>query len=207
MSAKTDSLYFENLVDAADFACKASDYLVALLQNYDSSNLKEMLETMHSYEHSGDIKKHEMASALAKAFVTPIDREDLAAISQNIDDVSDSIEEVLQAFYMYSITTVMPEANEFATKISACCKLMKEMLSEFINFKKPAKLHKLIIELNHEEEQCDVLYIDATKQLSQRTNDPLEIISWREIYNRMENCADACEHVGDCVETVVMKNS
>lgn len=207
MSAKTDRMYFENLVEAAEFACKASDYLVTLLQDYDSGNLKEMLQTMHNYEHSGDIKKHEMASSLAKAFVTPIDREDLAAISQNIDDVSDSIEEVLQVFYMYNIKTVMPEANEFASKIAECCKLMKEMLGEFVNFKKPAKLHKLIIELSHKEEECDVLYIDATHQLNHRSNDALEIISWREIYNRMENCADACEHVGDCVETVVMKNS
>ena len=45
------------------------------------------------------------------------------------------------------------------------------------------------------------------RKIRTHTNDVLEIISWREIYEKMEDCADACEHVGDCVDTVVMKNT
>ena len=205
--AKADRLYFENLISSAEFACKAADYLLQCLNQYKYSDLRVMLVTMHEHEHAGDQKKHEMSAALAKAFVTPVDREDLALISQNIDDVTDSIEEVLQAFYMYRIETVVPEAIEFAQRITACCALMKDMLVEFVNFKKPQKLHDLIIELSHSEDVCDKLYIDATMLLPERCDNMLDIISWREIYNRLENCADACEHVGDCVDTVVMKNS
>lgn len=205
--AKADRMYFENLVVSAECSCKAADYLAQCLSDYKPEELKNMLESMHEHEHAGDKKKHEMSSALAKAFVTPVDREDLALISQNIDDVTDSIEEVLQAFYMYRIQTVVPEAVEFAQRIIDCCTLMKEMLVEFVNFKKPQKLHEMIIELSHREEVCDALYINATMMLAERCDNVLDIISWREIYNRLENCADACEHVGDCVEMVVMKNS
>ena len=205
--AKADRIYFENLVAAADCACKAADYLVECLTNYNTENIKAMLETMHEFEHAGDIKKHEMESMLAKAFVTPVDREDLALISQNIDEVTDSIEEVLQGFYMYRIKSVTPEAVPFVQKIAACCKQMKEMLGEFENFKKPAKLHELVIKLNGMEEECDVLYIESTMLLEDRCDNALEIISWRKIYDRMENCADACEHIGDSVDMVVMKNS
>lgn len=205
--AKSDRLYFENLVAAADYACLAADYLVECLSNYQPENLKQMLENMHNHEHAGDNKKHEMSSALARAFVTPVDREDLALISQNIDEVTDSIEEVLQAFYMYRIQNVVPEAVEFAKRITECCELMKDMLIEFINFKKPQRLHEMIVELSHREEVCDELYINATMLLSERCENVLDIISWREIYNRLENCADTCEHVGDCVDMVVMKNS
>lgn len=205
--AKADRLYFENLVASAQCACKAADYLVECLSNYRPETLMDMLQSMHEHEHAGDNKKHEMSAALAKAFVTPVDREDLALISQNIDDVTDSIEEVLQAFYMYRIQTVVPEAVEFAQRICECCDLMKDMLVEFVNFKKPQKLHEMIIELSHREEVCDALYINATMLLNERCDNMLDIISWREIYNRLENCADACEHVGDCVDMVVMKNS
>ncbi len=205
--AKADRLYFENLVSAANYSCVAADYLVECLAGYQPANLKDMLTTMHEHEHAGDSKKHEMSSALAKAFVTPVDREDLALISQNIDEVTDCIEEVLQAFYMYRIQSVVPEAVDFARKITDCCRLMKDMLVEFVNFKKPQKLHDMIIELSHKEEECDKLYIEATMLLNDHCDNMLDIISWREIYNKMENCADACEHVGDCVETVVMKNS
>ncbi len=205
--AKADRIYFEILVAAADCACKAADYLVECLTNYDTNNIKAMLETMHEFEHAGDIKKHEMEAVLAKAFVTPVDREDLALISQNIDEVTDSIEEVLQGFYMYRIKSVTPEAVPFVQKIAECCKQMKEMLGEFQNFKKPAKLHDLVIKLNGMEEECDVLYIESTMLLEDRCDNALEIISWRKIYDRMENCADACEHIGDSVDMVVMKNS
>lgn len=205
--AKADRLYFENLVLSAECACKAADYLVECLSNYQPEKLQDMLKSMHEHEHAGDNKKHEMSAALARAFVTPVDREDLALISQNIDDVTDSIEEVLQAFYMYRIQAVVPEAVEFAQRITECCTLMKDMLVEFVNFKKPQKLHEMIIELSHREEVCDELYINATMLLGERCDNTLDIISWREIYNRLENCADACEHVGDCVDMVVMKNS
>jgi len=205
--AKTDRMYFENLVAAADYSCKAAEYLVSCMSQYSYEGLKDMMTTMHEFEHAGDAKKHEMANALVKAFVTPVDREDLALVSQNLDEVTDSIEEILQAFYMYRIKRITPEAIEFAKKIAACCVKMKEMLGEFINFKKPEKLHNLVVELNHMEEECDILYIESTMALEEQCENALEVISWREIYNRLENCADACEHVGDCVDMVVMKNS
>ena len=104
MKNKQDRFYFENFVHASEDACTAANYLVECLKGYDANNISEMLKKMHHYEHAGDTKKHEMSAALAKAFVTPIDREDLALISQNIDDVTDRIEEILQCFYTYQIT-------------------------------------------------------------------------------------------------------
>jgi len=207
MAAKTDRLYFDNLIAAADAACTAAEYLVTCLSAYDHQNIEQMLTNMHEYEHAGDKKKHEMSAALARAFVTPLDREDLALVSQNIDDVTDCIEEVLQAMYMYSITTITPEAVAFAKKIAELCAQMKLMLGEFINFKKPEKLHNMVVEINRLEEECDVLYMDSTRHLNETFTNVLDVISWRKIYDRMEHCADACEHVGDSVETVVMKNS
>ena len=205
--AKADKFYFDNFVAAADCSCRAADYLVECLTNYDPDKIGEMLQKLHAIEHEGDGKKHEMSAALAKAFVTPVDREDLALISANIDDVTDSVEEILEGLYMDQIRTIIPEAVAFARKLADCCRLMKQMLAEFVNFKKPAALHKLIVDLNHSEEECDKLYLEASMNIRKHCTDVLDIVSWREIYGRMENCADACEHVGDCVETVVMKNT
>ncbi len=205
--AKNDRMYFDNLILAADYACKAAAYLVEVMENYEGRNWNDTLDTMHSYEHAADGVKHEMTASLARAFVTPVDREDLAAVSHNIDEVADAIEEVLQYFYMYNIPSVTPEAVEFAGRVWDCCEKMKIMLGEFVNFKKPEKLKNQVIELSHLEEECDALYIRANRALSEQFTDPLTVISWREIYNRFEACADACEHVGDGVDMVVMKNS
>ena len=207
MASKQDKFYYQNLIDAAEIAQKAAEYLVECLKNYDPEHFEEKLVKMHEYEHAGDEKKHEMSRALAKAFVTPVDREDLAQISQNIDEVADAIEEVLQRFYMDQIQSVSPEAVVFAEKLVDCCVQMKNMLGEFENFKKPAKLHQMVVDLNHAEEECDQLYLQASLKVRKESADALEVFFWREIYDKMEDCADACEHVGDCIETVVMKNT
>lgn len=208
MGRKADHFYYENFVEAAGYSCQAADYLVECLKNYDYSGITRMLETMHGFEHNADIKKHEMSSTLAKAFVTPLDREDLAELSQNIDEVADKIEEILQRFYVSQVKRVLPEAILMAEKIADCCRMMVEMLGELENFRKSDKLRSMIIQLNQAEEDCDAFYLDATVKIREQCgNDVLEIMAWKEIYDYMEDCADACEHVADTVEGVVMKNS
>ena len=205
--AKADRFYFENFVSAAECCTKSAVYLQECLTNYDYANIKTMLENMHQLEHAADGVKHEMTSALAKAFVTPLEREDMAQISANIDEVADCIEEVLQHIYVDRIQVIMPEAVAFAGMIVECCEMMKEMLSELPNFKKPKKLHDMIINLSHKEEACDQLYLEATLTAVDFSSDVLTVIFWREILDKLEKCADACEHVGDSIETIVMKNS
>ena len=204
--AKADRYYFENFVEAAECCCNAAKYLKTCLETYDYDRIHDMLDEMHALEHKADEKKHEMSAALAKAFVTPLDREDLALISQNIDEVADCIEEVIQRMYVDSIKEVMPQAVEFADKIVGCCELMKEMLVELVNFKKSKKLGNMIIDLSHKEEECDRLYLSASHEAT-KNEDIRMVIFWREIFDHLEKCADACEHVSDCVETVVMKNT
>ena len=207
MANKNDRFYFDNFIEATQASCKAADYLIQCIGNYDPGQIKTMLETMHEIEHTGDQKKHEMSAALAKAFVTPVDREDLATISQNIDEVTDKIEEVLQRFFMNQMDTVPPNALEFAKKIAACCDLIRRIMEEFSNFKKPTRLRQMIVELNELEESCDAIYLNAMRTAGEDHSELWGMLARREIYESLEGCADACEHVGDCIETVIMKNT
>ncbi len=207
MASKADKFYFENFIEAGECSKKAAECLAQYLKSYDADEIGAYLVRIHEIEHDGDKKRHAMSAALAKAFVTPVDREDLALISGNIDHVTDVIEEVVQHLYVDRIKIVLPEAIIFADKLVECCTLMTEMLCEFENFKKPARLRSMIIELSNKEEECDDLYLKSLLAIYDHCTEPLEIIFWREIYEHLEKCADACEHVGDVVETVVMKNS
>jgi predicted phosphate transport protein (TIGR00153 family) len=205
--AKGDKFYFENFAESTALSKKAASYLVKCLENYDPDSIEKMLEEMHEIEHSADKKKHEMNEALAKAFVTPVDREDLDMLSHNLDQVTDKIEEILQKFYIYNIQEVELSAIEFAKKIVKSCDLLCALMDEFENFKRSKKIRDLIIEMNDVEEECDKLYLSSMRALTQKRFDVLTTISLRKIYDCFESCADACEHVSECVGTVIMKNT
>ena len=205
--AKSDKFYFENFVASAALSKKAASYLVECLENYDPNEIEMMLQQMHEIEHTADINKHKLNDALAKAFVTPVDREDLDMLSQNLDHVTDKIEEIMQKFYIYNIQSITPSAINFAKKLIKSCELLCDLMNEFENFKRSKKIRNLIIELNDVEEECDKLFLSSMRGLTQNSDDVLAIISWRKIYECFEACADACEHVSECVRTVIMKNT
>ena len=205
--AKGDKFYFDNFAACTALSKEAASYLVTCLENYDGEKIQEYLVKMHEIEHRADGKKHELRDALAKAFVTPVDREDLDMLSHQLDDVTDEIEEVLQKFYVNNIHTVEPAAVAFAKKIVQSCELLCELMADFENFKRSKNIKPLIIKINDVEEECDKLYLDSMRALSKDATDPLHVIAWRDIYRCLEGCADACEHVSECVGSVIMKNT
>lgn len=205
--AKGDQFYFDNFAACTTLAREAAAYLVDCLQHYDPARLEEMLQTMHTFEHGADLKKHEMSEALAKAFVTPVDREDLDLLSHQLDNVLDLLEEVLQELYIYDVRTVRPEAIEYANHLVTACDLLGAIMGEFENFKKSKTLRPLIIRCNDVEEECDKLYLSSMRRLTDSVADLREQFCWYKIFDCLEACADACEHVSECVGSIIMKNT
>ena len=205
--ANGDKFYFENYAACASLSKKAADYLVECLENYDADKIAIMLTEMHIFEHNADVKKHEMNETLAKAFVTPVDREDLDMLSHQLDNVLDIMEEILQKFYIYDIKTIEPAAIEFAKYLVKACDLLCSIMAEFENFKKSKAIHSLIVEANNVEEKCDKLYLASMREITKKSTDVLTTLSWYKIYDCFEACSDACEHVSECVGSIVMKNT
>ena len=80
-------------------------------------------------------------------------------------------------------------------------------MNEFENIKRSKRIRELIIEHNDAEEECDKLYLASMLALTKSSDAVLTIIPWRDIYECFESCADACEHVSECVGSVIMKNT
>ena len=207
MSKKQDSFYFDNFLACADYACQASHLLDQALRAYDPAQIKERLDEMHKVEHAADDKKHELLNVLAHAFITPIEREDIILLGQNIDEVTDKIEDVLLRIYCNNVQKIRPEALELSRLVIRCCEEAKLMAEEFADFKHSKDLRDHIIRINTLEEEADQQFINNMRTLHTTCTDPIEIIVWREIFLYLEKCVDACEHVADTVESVVMKNS
>ena len=207
MSKKSDSYYFQNFIECVECGCQAAKMLEDNLNHFDTGLLQDKLDELHRIEHDADKKKHEMMAVLVKAFITPIEREDIILLSQSIDEVTDKIEDVLIRIYINNVQQIRPEALAFIKVIIRCCEALKEVMEEFADFRKSKTLHGLIIEINALEEEGDRLFIESMRRLHAEVTDPIEIIAWREIYVYLEKCCDACEHAADVVESVIMKNT
>ena len=205
--AKKNNPYFSDFVKLASFSCQAAEYLQVSLKDFQPSTLAARREAMHDIEHAADMIRHELNGRLVKEFVAPIDREDITNLADQLDDVTDKIEDVLIRIYMYNIKTIRPCALDFADVIVRCCNSMYKAMTEFANFHKSSTLRDSIIEVNTLEEEGDALYIKSMHEMYAQGGDPIEIAAWSELFDRMEDCCDACEHVADLLELIAMKNS
>ncbi len=207
MSKKQDSFYYNNFISCAEYSCKAVHLLKDILTDFNPDEISSKMDEIHDIEHQADDTKHEMTDKLAKAFITPIEREDIIELSHHIDDVTDKVEEVLIRVYINNVQTIPQEALQLLDIVCKCCEEVENLLKEFADFKHSKSLRSKIITINTLEEEADALYISSMRKLHMEDNDVLHIIAWSEIYSYMEKCADACEHVADTVASVVMKNS
>lgn len=207
MSKKQDSYYYNNFISCAEYSCKAVHLLKEILTHFNPQEISRRLDEIHEIERMAGDKKHELTDKLAKAFITPIEREDIVELSHHIDDVTDKVEEVLIRIYINNVQKIPQEALQLLDVVCQCCEEVQNLLKEFSDFRHSNKITQKIIAINTLEEEADSLYISNMRKLHTDGNDVLYIIAWTEIFNYFEKCADACEHVADTVGSIVMKNS
>ncbi len=205
--ARKEEYYYESFVTLVEHSCLAAALLIETMTDYKPEELEQKMREMHKIEHDCDIEKHHMMEKLAKEFITPIEREDIMEMAHQIDEVTDSIEDVLMRMYMFNITVVREDALQMARIIQDCCNALKKALMEFRHFRKSKDLHEYIVEVNRLEEDGDKLYTEATRRLYTSEMDAVTIGAWTHVFHILEKCCDACEDVSDVVESVMMKNS
>ncbi|SHM43060.1 hypothetical protein SAMN05660826_00999 [Caldanaerovirga acetigignens] len=204
---KNVNYYYETFVEMIDYSLKAAELLNSVMSNFKRQNVRAKIKEMHLIEHSADELRHKMIKKLAREFITPIEREDIMALANAIDTLTDMIEDVLIRIYMYNIQEIKEYAIMMVKVVVRACHLLKEAFEEFPNFRKSEKLHRLIVEVNKLEEEGDALYTEATRNIYVHCDNCKELLGWDMTYHYLEKCCDACEDVADILENIIMKNT
>ena len=145
MAKRQDSSYFDSFYTCIAYSCQAAHLLDEVMRTFSPGDIRERLAEMHAIEHGADVKKHELLNVLAKAFITPIEREDILLLSQNIDEVTDQIEDVLLRLYCNNVQVIRPDALKLSDVMIRCCEEAKNMAREFADFKHSKSLHTHIV--------------------------------------------------------------
>ncbi|MFT8314763.1 MAG: DUF47 family protein [Clostridium sp.] len=173
----------------------------------DISNPYEKLKEIKQMEKISDNQQHNILSELNKTFITPFDREDIYSISKEMDDIVDFMEASASRFVMFNVDIVKEEAKILADFIVKSCGYIIKLMEEFKNMRNNTKLTEIIIEINKIEEEGDLIFRNAVRQLFVEDIPVLDVIKWREIYQYIENTLDACESIANLIEGVAMKNA
>lgn len=188
----------ENLKESAQF------FMEYKIKN--ASDLKEFSMRMKEYETKGDSYMHEVIMELNKAFITPIEREDILQLAMSMDDVLDGVEHCAAMFEMYSITEADEHMLKFVDLINASAIEIAHSV-ELMSKKKLLDIREHAIKIKDYESKCDDILRHSIKHLFSREKDPIKIIQFKEIYEELEDIADSCQSVANVLETIIMKNA
>ncbi len=177
--------------------------------------LKEMLDNfadpvqsqlrIKEVEHKGDQQTHEIIKKLNKSFVTPLDREDIYALTAALDDILDLIDASAQRFVMYNVEKPTPESKELAFLILKACQVINRGVSMLGG--KFEHISECCVEVNSLENEADRVCREAISRLFDEEKDPIQLIKWKEIYETLERATDKCEDAANILESVVVKNA
>src|ERR671939_1784084 len=200
--APRDRVYFELFEEAGQNVLQASDLLDRLLSNYPDS--KDLAREILVCEHEGDRITHDIIDRLNHTFVTPIDREDILALASALDDVVDFTEEVADYLGLYKIEAPMEQAQQLAKVLHQAARQIAEVMPRLRGFQ---DISHYTVEINRLENDGDRITREAMASLFDDGIDPMVVIRWKDIYDRLEDAIDATERVANILEGIVIKNS
>ncbi|MBR2289708.1 MAG: DUF47 family protein [Clostridia bacterium] len=199
--------YFNEFITMSECIVKSAEILRDVLSNFDTQKLEEKTVEVHRLENDADQILHTMRNNLIKDFLPPIEREDIILIGHKLDDIEDSIDEILINLKIFNVTEVRQDVSELADILLQSATSVKEMFLNFKNLKRKDLIKEKIIEVNDLEDQGDRIYEKLMSNLYRTETNSINLVKWTNIYEWLENAIDCCEQVSDSVEDVILSNS
>ncbi|MEF3279721.1 MAG: DUF47 family protein [Elusimicrobiota bacterium] len=200
-----ETKFFDMTVEQINQIEEAVKYLKAIIKKEDFS--EDSIKKIKEMEQKCDTISHEIIDILNETFITPIDREDIHKIVNEIDDIMDLLNVVANRLYIYKIKSVKNTyLPEFIENISEAIIAVKNAIINLKEIKKTRRILEYCIEINRLENGGDSIREKAIMDLFEKEKDPVNIIKWKEIYEVSETILDACEKVARTIEEVLVKN-
>jgi hypothetical protein len=165
---------------------------------------KELLAEVKALEDKGDRITHDILHQLHATTVTPLDREDIHALAVALDDVVDYTEEAADVLGLYKIEAPMEQAVELTGVLRDAGRELGKALTALGS---TAELEAHVTELDRLEDEGDRISRQALVALFAGGIDPMVVIRWKDVFERLEQAIDACERVAHVLEGIVVKQA
>jgi len=197
-----DREFFDLFEESTGNLVRAAELLDEMLGHFPER--KDLAREIKAVENDADRVTHDILHRLNNTFVTPIDREDILQLASALDDVVDLTEEAADLLVLYKIEAPMDQAQALAGILVDACRQIDKGMPRLRSFQ---SISHFVVEIHRLENEGDRVSREAMASLFEGGIDPMVVIRWKDIYERLENAIDATEHVANILEGIVIKNS
>lgn len=166
--------------------------------------LTELAAAIKDVEHEADRITHEVSTRLDKSFITPLDREDIHNLAQELDNVVDLIDGTARRATMFHLSEMREPAQRLAGLVMQSVEHIGRAVREIKN---PRLVAVETREVKRIEAEGDSVYHEAMGVLFSGRPDPMDVMKWKEIYDTIEETLDRCQTVAIVLESISLKNS
>ena len=202
---KKRNIFYVTLENIGDNLYGTARFFEASLKSKDL-NVSEFAAKMKEAEKQGDLYTQVIYNELNRTFMPPLESEDILKLNSTLDDVLDELEAFAARLHMYHIKEINCWMVQFAENLTKSCSEIRAAL-QLISEKKLDKIREHAIRINELENEADDLLRNSIRELFASTDDAIEIIKLKDLYEILEDASDRCEDVADTLESIIMTNS
>jgi uncharacterized protein len=193
---------FDELVNKIE---EGGELFLDMVEHYEYSEPK--IVKLKELENEADVITHKTYEKMHKTFLTPLDREDIYALVNKMDSILDMIEASAARMSLYKVKVPAKEIIEQARILNKSIKKVKHIVHAMRNMKNAKMILDSCVEINTLENEGDIIMRMTMTRLFEQEKDPIELIKWKEIFERIEEAIDVCEDVANIVEGIVLKHA
>jgi uncharacterized protein len=199
-----DTTFFDLFEQLAEHVVSAAKHLQSLAQVF--PNVENHVQQIRDLEHAADSLAHTALDRLDRTFITPFDREDIHALIEELDDIVDSIDFLGKRFTLYHFTTIEADFLKQTDVLVRSVSTLNLAVRRLRKSRKLADFSGDLKAIGLLEKEGDNNNHAAVSRLFTKGSDPLEVMKWKEFYDRIETAIDGCEDVGNTLERIILKN-
>lgn len=198
--------YFTLLEEIASKIKAAAAVFGELASTTSREQLEAVAGRLKPIETEADHICHRLYMELNKTFVTPIDREDLAALTKALDNVIDDMEHTAAFAILFRFDSLTePMRQMVSITVKAAAEVAKAVYN-LRQFGSPESVRGPAIEVHSLENEADAVFRGAIASLFADSISPVELIRQKDMLSSLEGGVDRCEDAMDVIRSVVVKN-
>ena len=198
--------FFELIAAAGDAAHNGAELLQELTSVQGEAPRIVLIERIRDAEHEGDRALQSMADALDRTFVTPLDREDLWALTAALEGVSDLVNSTANHLTVHRMGDMPAGTSEIAAVLVKATSILREAGHLVSDRTAADRIRQMCRDVHYLEHESDVIYRTRVGDLFAHEKDAIQLIKHKEFLEGLENAVDRCSNAARVLEGIVLKH-